>query len=156
MTTKSSNTPSAPLLSKSPEPTLAPASPFAVGLVNCLGYFRAGLGFCAILAPTTVGKIFLTPIAVHSTESTLLRLVGVRDLVIGELTWFVRPRPSHGQSERGELRRVIYANMATDTLDLACLAFAAYKGAIPRPAAGIIGGGAAAFLGMGLLALREL
>jgi hypothetical protein len=88
----------------------------------------------------------------------MLRLFGGRDIVFGELTWFVRPRSGIAMTveERRETRRLMWANVATDAMDIAVLAFCVSKGAIGKTGAALVGGGAVAFLGMGLMVAREL
>jgi hypothetical protein len=143
--------------------TITTPTPFTVGVVNGLSYLRAIAGFSCIIAPTFTGKLFQIPIVANSTNSILLRLFGVRDAVIGELLWTVRPRSGEwtkslaaAHAEQKELKRILWANVATDGLDLACIAFALSKGALSKPAAACVGGGAATFLVMGLIALKEL
>jgi hypothetical protein len=161
MAAKASST--TPLIPASAEPTATTVSPFAVGVINAVSYLRAFAGFGMILAPTFTGKLFLVNIAPNSTASVALRLCGVRDAVIGELTWFARPKynkatqsTAQTESEKHELRRILWANVATDSLDLAVLAFVASKGAISKPAAGIIAGGAIAGLILAGLGLETL
>jgi hypothetical protein len=142
---------------------LATPSPLGVGLANSLSYLRLGVGLACVAAPTFTCKIFQLTIAPNSVQSTLARLFGGRDIVLAELLWFVRPKGGDKNTmspntveERRELRRILWANVASDTMDIAVLAFAASKGAISKPAAACLGGGAVSFLALGLLALREL
>lgn len=117
-----------------------------------------------MLAPTLVGKILQVPIAAHSTAATFLRLFGVRDAALGELTWTVKPQwPSAAtaptgstQHERAELRRILWAGVAVDVLDVATVAYVYARGGLPRFAAGLYGGAALAFAGLGLVGLRGL
>ena len=152
-----------------PHSLVAPPSGMAVGLVNSLAWLRVVAGASCIVAPVFTGRLFQFAVAPASMHAATLQLFGVRDFAVGELTWFVRPRgPRAGEEdtgagarprtegERQELRRVLWANVAVDTLDLAVMAFAYSRGAIPGPAFLCVGGGAAAFAALGGLALRQI
>lgn len=87
-----------------------------------------------------------------------LRLFGIRDAVIGELTWLHRP-PFHkplDDAQRNQLRTMLLANVATDATDVVVTAAALAVGAIGRNAAIAIGGGAVTFLSLGLVGLAKL
>jgi len=155
-----------PLLPQSP---IAPPSALSIGLVNSLAWLRVIAGASCVVAPVFTGRLFQFAVAPASMHAVTLQLFGVRDFVVGELTWFVRPRgPRAGaedvgagarprtEGERQELRRVLWANVAVDSLDLAVLAFAYSRGALPGPAFLVAGGGAAAFAALGSLALRQI
>jgi hypothetical protein len=158
-TNKDTTSPTSPTSTLTPVPT-----PFTIGLITTLSSLRAVAGFSCILAPTFTGTLFRLPIPANSTNALLLRLFGVRDAVIGELLWTVRPgtvgEPTRTAAtvlaERKELKRILWANVATDGLDLVCVAVALGRGALGRPAAACVGGGAATFLVLGLMALRGL
>jgi hypothetical protein len=166
---------SSPKATTPPSPPIPIPTPFTIGLITTLSSLRALAGFSCILAPTFTGTLFRLPIPATSTNAVLLRLFGVRDAVIGELLWTVRPAAASvagertkiaadegagsaatARAERKELKRILWANVATDGLDLVCVAVALGRGALGRPAAACVGGGAATFLVMGLMALRGL
>jgi hypothetical protein len=141
----------------------------AVGLVNSLAWLRVVAGASCIVAPVFTGRLFQFAVAPASMHAVTLQLFGVRDFAVGELTWFVRPRgPRAGEEdtgagarprtegERQELRRVLWANVAVDSLDLAVLAYAFSRGVIAGPAFLCVGGGAACFAALGGLALRQI
>jgi hypothetical protein len=93
----------------------------------------------------------------------LARLFGGREIVLAELLWFVRPKSGDKNTmspktveERRELRRILWANVATDSIDMAIVAYAASQGAIGKPAAVCFAAGATSALVLGLLGLREL
>jgi hypothetical protein len=142
------------------EPTRAveQSSPFAVYTVNALSYLRVAAGASCILAPTFTGKLFRLAVAPNSFESALVRLLGFGPVVLGELTWFNRPKLNtvQSQAERTELRHNLWANVAWDALEGGIILYAASKGQIPRPAALCFGGAAAGLMAMGLYALREV
>jgi hypothetical protein len=154
-----------PLLPHSP---VAPPTGAAVGLVNALAWLRVVAGASCVVAPVFTGRLFQFAVAPASMHAVTLQLFGVRDFAVGELTWFVRPRGGPGagaedagvrprtEGERQELRRVLWTNLAVDSLDIAVLAFAYSRGAIAGPAFLCVGGGAAAFAALGGLALRQI
>jgi len=155
-TKSSSNSAPSDLLTSQPRP-------FTVGIVNALSYLRAGAGFACILAPTFTGRLFQLAIPARSTQSLLLQLFGVRDLAVGEMLWFVKPNRGNGsdfrprtQPERQEIQRVLWMNVAIDSLDLACLTYAFSRGALATPAFLCVGGGAAFFAALGAIGLREV
>jgi hypothetical protein len=150
-----------------PNTAVAPPSGTAVGLVNALSWLRVVAGASCIVAPVFTGRLFQFAVAPASMHAVTLQLFGVRDFAVGELTWFVRPRGAsrpggedkarpRTEGERQELRRVLWANVGLDTLDLAVLAFAYSRGVIAGPAFLCVGGGAAAFAALGGLALRQI
>jgi len=128
--------------------------------VHTLAWARALAGGLAFLSPALTAKLFLIPgVTAASMGAYQLRLFGVRDFVIGELLWTERPpldsAPMDARDRRA-LRKMLVANVVTDGLDVLATAGAFYVGAIPRPAALMVGGGAAAFLSLGLLGLARI
>jgi len=128
--------------------------------VHALAWARALTGGLAFLSPALTAKLFLVPgVTAASMSAYQLRLFGVRDFVIGELLWVERP-PLDGapmdRRDRAALRRMLVANVVTDGLDVLATAGAFYVGAIPKPAALMVGGGAVAFLSLGLLGLARI
>lgn len=65
----------------------------------------------------------------------------------------MRPK---SREERQELRRVLWANVAIDSIDVAVLAFAAAQGAIPKTPAFLIGGVTSSLVAASLFALKEV
>jgi len=146
-----------------PKVQLTGPSTYSVGLINTLSYLRVAIGASFLFAPTFAGKIFQLTIAPNSLQSTAVRLFAGRDIVLGEHLWFVRPKAGDTTTmrprtteERSEMRRVLWSGVAADAFDIAVLAYAVSGGGITRTAAACVGGGATLFLGMGLLALREV
>jgi hypothetical protein len=85
-----------------------------------------------------------------------LRLFGIRDAVIGGMLYSAIPRSAEaveGWKEsgkgRGELRRMLWANVVTDAVDIVVTAAAMATSGIGRPG-GLCVGGAAVVLGDGL------
>lgn len=120
---------------------------------------RVIAGGMALIAPTFTGKLFLIPAAAMTPMSAYqLRLFGIRDAVIGELTWLHRPafRKPLDEGDRKQLRTILLANVATDATDVVVTAAAMAMGAIGRNAALAIGGGAVTFLSLGLVGLAKL
>jgi len=153
-------TPKTPLLHTAHDPDAKPTPKGIAAAVHTLAWARVVTGGLAFLAPTLTAKLFLVPgVGATSLAAYQLRLFGVRDFVIGELLWAERP-PVDGrameQRDRAALRTVLLANVATDGLDVLATAGALYLGAIPKPAALMVGGGAVAFLSLGLLGLARI
>ena len=145
---------------KTSEPMI---SSFGHNTVAALGALRAAAGLAAMVSPVLVGKLFFIPMA-HPQSAWILRLFGVRDLVAGELTFFTgrssKPdelRPiAQVEAEKRHLRNVLVANVAIDSLDLVCTSAALFQGTVTRAGFAGVGGGAAAFLLMGLLGLKAI
>lgn len=136
---------------------------YAVGLTNAVAYTGIGCGVVLLLAPVFTGRLFQLAIKPNSLESTAMRLFGGSTLVISELLWFIRPRRGEdgvsrpkNNEERQELRRVLWAGAAMDSIDVAVLALAAAQGAIPKTPALLIGGVTSSLLVASLFALKEL
>lgn len=163
-----SKTPLIPANSSSHAMDHHPPSKFAIGTVHALAWLRVAAGGLALVAPSFTAKAFLLPgVTPGSLASYQLRLFGIRDFVIGELLWTVRPEFSSTRSpgsgieadrvrDRQELRRILWANVATDTLDVVVTGAAVATRAIPKTAGLAVGGGAAAFLAMGLVGLATM
>jgi hypothetical protein len=142
---------------------LAPPSIYAIGLTNAVAYAGIGAGAALLLAPVFTGKLLQLAIKGNSLESTAMRLFGGSTLVLGELLWFVRPRlgedgiqrPKNSE-EQQQLRRVLWASAAVDSIDVAVLAFAAAQGSIPKTPAILIGGVTSSLVVASLFALKNL
>lgn len=157
--------------SKSPHipnnaPTTQQPSQFAVTAVHALAWARVIAGGMAVVVPSLAARLFQLPgISSTSISAYFIRLFGIRDVVIGELTWVHRPKfaspgsaseESMSEVERKTLRTILFANVATDAMDVVAAATALSSGAIPRNAALFIGGGAVTFLGLGLIGLAKI
>jgi hypothetical protein len=92
-------------------------------LVDSLAYGRIGLGAALILAPALIGRTYLGREASRPVVRFLLRVFGIRDLVLGALTLSTK-----GDKEMA--RRVIVAGIACDSID-ALSAYLAADG-LPR------------------------
>jgi len=136
----------------------SPLSPYTIEAVHALSYIRIIGGASLIFAPTFTSRLFRLTIAPNSLESLLVRLFGIGGAVLGDLTWFNRPKFNSLQteSERKELRHVMWAGVASDALEGALVLYAVSKGVLPKPAALCFGGVTASFLAMGLFTARKL
>jgi len=92
-----------------------------------------------------------------------MRLFGIRDAVIGGLTYSVIPRSTEAVEEwkesgkgRGELKRVLWVNVVTDAVDVVTTAAAMATGGIGRPGGLCVGGAAVGLLMMGLVGLGKV
>jgi hypothetical protein len=92
-------------------------------LLDTLSYGRIGLGVSLMLAPSLTGRTYLGRVASQPVVRFLLRVFGIRDLVVGALQLSAK-------GDKDATRRVIVAGIACDTVD----ALAAYVGreAMPR------------------------
>jgi hypothetical protein len=135
-----------------------PLGIYTVETVHTLSYTRIIAGVGCILAPTFTSKLFRLAIAPNSFESVLVRFFGIGPTILGDLTWFSRPKINKPQteSERHELRHLLWAGVATDTLEGAIAIYGASMGFFPKPAAICLGGVSTVFAAMGLFALREV
>ncbi|KAH8704106.1 hypothetical protein BGW36DRAFT_423632 [Talaromyces proteolyticus] len=161
-------TPLIPSTSRSDNTTSRQPSNFAIGTVQALAWLRVVAGGAALVAPSFTAKLFFLPgVTPGSLASYQLRLFGIRDAVIGELLYTVRPKfpsaaspasqtESDWERDRKELRRMLWANVATDALDVVVTGTALAAGIIPRSAAVAVGGGATVFLLMGLVGLKTI
>jgi hypothetical protein len=139
--------------------TLPRLNIFTIEAVNGLAYARIASGVGCLLAPSFTARLFGVALASNSFESVLVRLFGIGPAVLGDLTWYNRPKFGNTvqtESERRELRHVLWANVAADVLEGGIVMYAASKGLIPRTASLCMGGASALFLATGLFALREV
>jgi hypothetical protein len=92
---------------------------------------------------------------VPAAYSVMPRLFGVRDLVIGELllTAGDDKLPDGG---RREIKRMLWANIGTDVVDVGSILIGLATGTVGRAPAAIFGGGAAAFVILGAIGMRGL
>jgi hypothetical protein len=80
------------------------------------------------------------------------RGLGTRDIVLGELLLTA----DKSAEDRKEVRRALWAGVATDAADVGVTALALATGQISRTGAGLFGGAAMAGLIVGLVGLRSL
>ncbi|QKX54945.1 uncharacterized protein TRUGW13939_02035 [Talaromyces rugulosus] len=164
-------TPKTPLIPSTSRSDTTPShqpSNFAIGTVQALAWLRVVAGGAALVAPCFTAKLFFLPgVTPGSLASYQLRLFGIRDAMIGELLYSVRPKfpstaspasqtESDRERDRKELRRMLWANFATDALDIVVTGAALATGIIPRSPAFALGGGAIVFLLMDLVGLKAI
>jgi hypothetical protein len=125
-------------------------SPLPKGTITLLGGLRAIAGAAIVLAPVTMCKIFAIPLS--GSAIPIARLVGIRDLVLGELLFTA----DNGGDSRREVKRAFIAGAASDAVDIGITVSALAMGQFSRMGAGLFGGGAAAFLVMGLYGLKNM
>ena len=124
--------------------------PIAKNTIFALGAIRAVAGAGLLIAPVFIGKLFHVPVTAQS--ALLARAVGTRDLVLGEL---LLTADKNG-TDRKEVKRALWAGVAADALDLGATVFALSTSQLSKTGAGLFGGGATAFLLLGLVGLRSL
>jgi hypothetical protein len=106
-----------------------------------------------MFAPQFTANLFRIPITPQ--QNILGRLIGIREIVLGEYIWFCRGGLTDA-SQRKELRHILMANIVVDTVDIASCAYGFARGTMSKPAAGLFGGGAILFAVMGLVGLNGL
>lgn len=124
--------------------------PIAKTTITALGAIRAVAGAGLLIAPVFIGKLFHVPVTAQS--ALLARAVGTRDLVLGELLLTA----DKDTKDRKEVKRALWAGVSTDALDVGATVFALATGQLTRTGAGLFGGGATAFLLLGMIGLRSL
>jgi hypothetical protein len=92
-------------------------------LVDSLSYGRIALGVSLILAPALTGRSYLGKEASRPVVRFVLRMFGIRDLVLGALQLATK-----GDKEAS--RKVMLAGIACDSVDV--LAAWSAKDALPR------------------------
>ena len=85
---------------------LASKNPAHEQIANGLGWFSIGLGLAEVIAP----KAFARFIGAQGRHTVLIRLMGLREITAG-VGILTNPRPAHW----------VWARVAGDALDLACL-----------------------------------
>ncbi|KAF2494541.1 hypothetical protein BU16DRAFT_527613 [Lophium mytilinum] len=119
------------------------------GAINVLSISRLVAGTASIVAPGLMVSLFR--ITVSGPGALILpRMFGVRDGVLAELLWTA----DGTQNDKRELKRALWAGLATDTLDLASCVFGLATGTLSKPAFGLLGGGAMVFMALGTIGLR--
>lgn len=132
----------------------SPSRPSSVsqGAITALTSIRLVIGTTALFIPLTTFKIVLFPLP--TSVSLLPRLVGLREIVFGELLWTAKADFDKGQGRKKEVRRALWANVAVDGMEAGAVVYAAAMGLMPRNAAILLGTGAVASVGLGLMGLR--
>jgi hypothetical protein len=118
--------------------------------ITALGLLRIVAGGACLLAPTLTGRIFHVPIGPQSI--IIARMLGIRDVVLGEL---LLTADKNGKDQK-ELKRALWAGVATDVVDVGSCALALASGTLSRTGTGLLGGGAVVFALMGMGLLRSL
>jgi len=146
-TTKNQTSPLLPPTSSDEHSYNAP-NRFTQGAINVLSIGRLVGGVAGVVAPGFAAGLFRIPV---SGEALIFpRLFSVREGVLAELLWTADGTRDGGR----ELKRALWANIATDALDVASCAFGFATGTMSRSAASLFGGGAMFFLALGVVGLR--
>jgi hypothetical protein len=94
-----------------------------IDVIDSLSYGRIALGVGLMVAPALVGRTYLGREASRPVVRFLLRVFGIRDLVVGALQLAAK-------GDKEATRKVIVAGIACDAVD--ALAAYAAKDALPR------------------------
>jgi hypothetical protein len=130
-----------------------PLSSTTVRANRALSFLRIGLGASTLIAPQWTCALFQMPIP--ATMSVIVRLFAIRDIMLGELLITAEDKKSPTRGRR-EIKRALLANIGSDAVDICSIGFALATGTIGRVPGALFGGGAAVFLGLGILGLNGL
>ncbi|KAF2001889.1 hypothetical protein P154DRAFT_618968 [Amniculicola lignicola CBS 123094] len=151
-----------PSLSHQSEPLLPPKlmndhpetlSPTSANVLKAFSVMRVALGAALIVAPRWSCALFQLPIP--AAYLVLSRLVGIRDVALGELLFTAEDKTGPDGGRR-EIKRALWANIATDTADVAAVAYAFAVGNMGRAPAAMLGGGGILYMLLGTVVLRGL
>lgn len=125
------------------------------GLITVIGVSRTLAGLGCLLAPAVTAKAF--GFSTLSPEAALLtRMLGAREIVIGE-GLLLAESASHGtphlQAARQQVARGIWANIATDGLDIAAVLLTLVVGMADGVPVGKMAATAGLFVVLGLEAV---
>ena len=157
--------PTTPSAGAGPTPSSAYHAPSTLSStsVAILGAGRVLVGAATLVAPIALANAFFIDLPPSAT--LIGRLLGVREMVIGGLTFITGRRcaasarnstPEVARAGAGFLRTVLWANIINDTDDIAICLVSAFAGAVNWNTALLFGGGAVAFVGLGELGLMGL
>lgn len=143
-------TPLAKSVAANGEQDSKPLSSFARNTINVLGYMRVLIGVGSLIAPLSTAKLFGIPL----TPQTVLigEMAAVRDAGLGELLLLADRK----DKERKELKRMLWANIAIDSVDLMACGYGFVMGTLSKTAVVGFGSGAILFLGLGVAGLKSL
>ena len=140
----------------------ANVKPFASALITLLGEGRALVGALCTLCPSVAAKVFRLDIP----DSALLPIAmfGAREITLGVLTALANRSAAAASSstaevvraEKASLRRVVLANIATDSLDFVSSVVALASGSVGMDVFGLFGGGALFCVLVGTVGVRGL
>lgn len=120
---------------------------------KALSYARIATGAACLVAPQFTCALFKYNVPIGS--ALLVRMVGARDLAMGELLLTAEDKDAPDGGKR-EMRRAIWTGLAADVIDIGSLAYAVAKGHAGKPTGGLFGAGAVVFIGLGTWGLRGL
>ncbi|ORY08447.1 hypothetical protein BCR34DRAFT_603533 [Clohesyomyces aquaticus] len=135
------------------EQASSPLTPTASGAIKALAILRGAIGVGCLIAPHWSCALFRYPIP--ASGAVITRLLGAREIVLGELLFTAEDKTSHDGGRR-EIRRALWANMASDGIDVFSILFGVATGTMGKVPGSLLAGGAIAFLGLGALGMRGL
>ena len=126
-----------------------------VGLcvIKTTAVLRAISGAACLFTPKLVGELFQLSIAPQ--DMILARLFGVRDAVLGGLLWTAKDAFRTTDATQSEIRRALWANIITDSVDLCSCLVGLIDGTMSVPSAALVGGGAFVFALLGIVGLKS-
>ncbi|KAK4443186.1 hypothetical protein QBC34DRAFT_417532 [Podospora aff. communis PSN243] len=152
---------SSPLLNNSgantnPAKSSSAPSPLAKTLLNIVGITRAAFGVGCLIAPSFALQIVGLSSSLSAEASIITRMFGVREIIVGEALLLAdrsaKAKRGTAAQEAGheEVKRAIWLNIATDSLDVVALAFALAQGVLDKVTIGKMTVTALLYAGMGL------
>ncbi|KAF2706425.1 hypothetical protein K504DRAFT_459731 [Pleomassaria siparia CBS 279.74] len=149
-----SNNQTEPLLSPNPSSSqVEPLTSTTSSAIKALSILRIITGASVLIAPIWTCGIFRLPIP--ASAGVVVRLVGARDIALGELLLTAEDKSSWTGGRR-EIKRALWTGIGTDAVDVCSLLVGVATGTLGRVPAALFGGGAALFLGLGAVGLRGL
>jgi hypothetical protein len=132
---------------------ISPLSKSTSTAIHTLAILRIGIGAASLIAPRWTFGLF--QVAVPQASSTIVRLYGVRDVILGELLYTAEDKRAPDGGRR-EIKRALWSNIAADAVDICSVGFAVATGSMGRLPGALVVGGAALGVGLGALGLRGL
>ena len=130
-----------------------PLTPTALYAIKAFSLSRIILGAASVLNPPFTCGLFR--FLISNETALVVRLFGVRGVALGGLLITAGDNPHLGEGRR-ELRRLLWANVSCDIIDICTLLFAVVTGQMDQLPATFLVGGAAMLVGIGFLGLRAL
>ncbi|KAF2020895.1 hypothetical protein BU24DRAFT_416557 [Aaosphaeria arxii CBS 175.79] len=134
-------------------PTPESLTPLASGTLKTLSVMRIVLGASTLVAPRWTCALFFYPLP--ATAGVLARLFGIREVVLGELLYTAEDKTAADGGKR-EIKRALWANMASDAVDLGSVTFALATGTLGRIPSAAFAGGAIFALVLGGISMKGL
>jgi hypothetical protein len=138
---------------KNYQPASEPLTPIAFYTTKAFGYARIGLGAASLLAPRFTCGLF--KFLISNETATVVRLFGVRGVALGGILVTADDKTLLDGGRR-ELRRVLWANVGCDMMDICSIGVAVTSGHIDQLPGALLTGCAMIGVCIGLLGLKTV